>query len=65
MIGHKTICPHFGAGFLYLLGKKIAIDFVVPVFKENGFAPVTSLGDMMRTGGHNDSGESGHGEILP
>jgi hypothetical protein len=43
-----------------VFGEQIAIDFLVPVFEEDGFAPVTALRYVVRQVWNDDAGETGH-----
>ena len=48
MIGHQAVRPDGDAGLERLLGEQIEIDLMIAVLKEDGLAPVATLGYMMR-----------------
>ncbi|MGH6879225.1 MAG: hypothetical protein ACREHV_17835 [Rhizomicrobium sp.] len=60
VIGHQTINPDLRAGVLNLLSHRIAIDFVVAVFKEDGLAAIAALRNVMRHARQNNSGQPRH-----
>jgi len=60
VVGHQAIGPYRNARLQGLLGQQIEIDFLVAVFKEDGLAPVATLGNMMRKPRNHDPSESSH-----
>ncbi len=60
MVRHKAVGPDLDASFAGLLGEQVAIDFVVAILEEDRFAPVSTLGYMVRKPWDYDTGESGH-----
>jgi len=65
VIGHEAIGPHPDRRFATVLGKKIAIDFLVAGLEENGFAPIAALRNVMRTSGDDDASEASHDANIP
>ena len=62
VVGHKAISPYRNPRLQCLLSQEIEIDFVVAVFKEDGLAPVATLGYMMRQPRDHDASQSSHTE---
>jgi hypothetical protein len=60
VVGHQAIGPSRNPRLQCLLSEKIEIDFVVAVFKEDGLAPVATLGNMMWKPRNHDASQPRH-----
>jgi len=60
MVGHQAISPNRDLGLQRLLRKKIEVDFVVAILKEDGLAAVAPLSDMVRKPRNHDTSKSSH-----
>jgi hypothetical protein len=60
----QAVGPNLGSGLTCLLGQQAAVDLVVAVFEEDGFAAIAALGNMVGKPGDDNAGEARHTEIL-
>ena len=60
VIWHEAVGPDGDVGLASLLSQQVEVDFMVAVFKEDGFAPVSALGYVMGKSGDHDSSETCH-----
>ena len=54
MIGHETVAPDFCSGVKRRFAWKIKVQRIVPFFKKDSTAPVSTLGNMVGSVGDND-----------
>jgi len=54
MIGHQAIGPDSDAMLAALLAQEIAVEFIVGVGEEHGFAPISALRHMVWQAGNDD-----------
>jgi len=60
VIGHQAIGPDSDAMLTALLAREIAVEFIVGVGEEHGFAPISALRYMVRQAGNDETGDAGH-----
>ena len=64
VIRHQAVCPNLDAKFARLLGRQVAIDFLVAVLEKDRLAPIATLRDVVRNIRNDDARETGHARNL-
>ena len=60
MVGHQAIGPDSDALLAALLAQEIAVEFIVGVGEEHGFAPISALRHVVWQAGNDETGDAGH-----
>jgi hypothetical protein len=60
VVGHEAIGPNLDRRLAAVLGKQIAVDFLVARLEENGLAPIAALRNVMRAIWNDNSSDAGH-----
>ena len=59
MVGHQAIGPHCHARLTRLLSQKVAIQILIAILKKDGFASISSRGDVVRNAWSNYASKAG------
>ena len=65
MIGHQAIGPDSDAMLAALLAQEIAVEFIVGVGEEHGFAPISALRHMVWQAGTTKRAMRGFSKVSP
>ena len=60
VVWHQAVSPHFHVRFARLLAKKIAVNLLIAVFKENRFSTIATLRHVVRETGYHHAGQTRH-----
>jgi hypothetical protein len=65
VVWHQAVSPDFHIRLARLLPKKIAVNLLIAVLKENRFAAIATLRYVVRETGYHDSRQTRHEANLP
>jgi hypothetical protein len=61
VVWHQAVSPDFHIRLARLFPKKIAVNLLIAVFKENRFSTIATLRHVMRETGYHHAGQTRHG----
>ena len=64
MVWHQAVSPDFHIHLARLLPKKIAINLLIAVFKENRLSTIATLHHVVRKTGYDHAGQTRHDRKL-
>ena len=60
VVWHQAVSPHLHVRLTRLLAKKIAVNLLIAIFKENRFPTIATLRHVMRETGYHHAGQTRH-----
>jgi hypothetical protein len=60
VVWHQAVSPDFHIRLARLFPKKIAVNLLIAVFKENRFSTIATLRHVMRETGYHHAGQTRH-----
>ena len=60
VVWHQAVSPYFHVCLAHLLPKKIAVNFLIAVFKENRFSTIATLRRVVWQTGYHHAGQTRH-----